>query len=258
MPRLKLLLAYEGTNYLGWQVQAHGPTIQGTLEQALARITGETIRVAASGRTDAGVHAEGQVVSCSTDSRLGAEQLRRALNAVLPEDIAVLGVGEVADHFHARRDAVSKHYRYRILTGHVPDIFQRRYVWHIPSRLDVPAMARAATPLVGTHDFRSFQASGAPRATTVRTIDRLDVCQGRGEADAEVTVDVVADGFLYNMVRNIVGTLVEVGRGARDDTWPAEVLAAQDRRCAGPTAPPHGLCLVGVSYLNDHRHPRDA
>lgn len=257
MPRLKLLLAYEGTNYLGWQVQACGPTIQGTLEKALARITGEAIRVTASGRTDAGVHAEGQVVSCSTNSRLSEEQLRRAVNAVLPEDIAVLRIDTVAESFHARRDAVSKHYRYRIHMGHTRDIFQRRYVWHVPSRLNVPAMARAAAALTGTHDFRSFQASGAPRSTTVRTIERLDIRQGRGGAESKLTLDIVANGFLYNMVRNIVGTLVEVGRGARRPTWPAEVLNAQDRTCAGPTAPPHGLCLVGVSYSHHDRHRRN-
>jgi tRNA pseudouridine38-40 synthase len=245
---LKAIIAYDGSEYYGWQIQADRATVQQTLEAALQRVTGETTRIVASGRTDAGVHALGQVVSFSTSSRLSAAELCRALNAQTPRDLVVREVGEAPDGFHAIRDATSKRYRYVIDDHRLPDVFQRRYAWHVPHPLDAEAMARAARAIRGTHDFASFEASGSERASSVRTVSDVLVARGDGPLQDKIVIEVEADGFLYNMVRNIVGTLVEVGRGARAENWVAEVLVARDRRAAGPTAPPQGLFLVGVRY----------
>lgn len=248
MRALKLILAYDGTDYVGWQLQPGQRTLQGALEDALARITGESIRVIASGRTDAGVHALGQVVSFVTSNRLPAPVLQRALNAELPDDMAVVAAAEAPEGFHAIRDATRKRYRYVIHDGPTRDVFRRRYAWHYRERLDAAAMHRAAQKLAGRHDFRSFQASGAERASSVRTIFEIGVVRGGPADEDQVTLEVEADGFLYKMVRSIIGTLVEVGRQVRPESWPAEVLAACDRRAAGMTAPPQGLCLVRVDY----------
>lgn len=245
---LRLTLAYDGTAYAGWQVQPDQRTLQGALEAALERITGETIRVVASGRTDAGVHALGQVVSFRTASELSAEVFQRALNAGLPHDMAVLAASDAPDDFHAIRDARRKRYRYVIHDGPQRDVFRRHYAWHVKWRLDSDAMQEAARTLVGTHDFRSFETDWPNRTTSVRTVFELDIRRGENEQRDLVACEIEADGFLYNMVRNIVGTLVEVGRGARPIEWPGEVLTAQDRRAAGPTAPPQGLFLLRVVY----------
>ena len=174
--------------------------------------------------------------------------LQKALNAELPPDMAVLSAAEAAADFHATSSARRKRYRYQLDDGPVRDVFERRYVWHVRTRLDATAMHRAAQALVGTHDFSSFETSGSPRESTIRTVFELAVARGQGGAGDRITVEVEADGFLYNMVRTIVGTLVEVGRGAHDEAWPAEVLAARDRNAAGHTAPPQGLFLVRVDY----------
>jgi len=166
----------------------------------------------------------------------------------LPEDVAVIAVEEVREGFHATHDAVRKTYRYQMHTSRTPDVFARRHVWHYPHELDAAAMHEAAQALVGTHDFSSFESVGSERPSSVRTIHQLAVRRGTEESHERVTIEVTGDGFLYNMVRAIVGTLVEVGRGSRDVHWPAEVLAARDRRVAGQTAPPHGLFLVQVDY----------
>jgi tRNA pseudouridine38-40 synthase len=244
----KLTLAYDGTHYAGWQFQPEQLTLQGTLEAALAKITGETIRVRASGRTDAGVHALGQVVSFNTESPLPAKVFQRALNAELPHDISVLDAAEAPLGFHAIRDAVRKRYRYVLDDGPVPDVFRRHFAWHYRERLDAAAMHRAGQSLVGRHDFRSFESAWPQRMSSVRTIYEVSVVRGFSGDENLIVLEVEADGFLYNMVRAIVGTLVEVGRGSRPETWPAEVLAAQDRRVAGMTAPPHGLFLLRVKY----------
>ncbi|MCE5268330.1 MAG: tRNA pseudouridine(38-40) synthase TruA [Planctomycetaceae bacterium] len=280
MRTLRLTIAYDGTDYAGWQFQPDQPTVQQTLETALEKVTGQRIRVLASGRTDAGVHALGQAVRVETESSLPADVLRRALNANLPDDIAVLDVTEVPEGYHPTSDVVRKRYRYVIHDGPVRDVFHRRYCWHyIYARLDAEAMHRAAAALLGKHDFRSFETSGAERATSVRTIFDISVRRGRAgregldaggvspghcdvaetgageggylphaEREECITIEVEADGFLYNMVRAIVGTLVEVGRGRRPESWPGEVLRAMNRRAAGPTAPPQGLFLVRVEY----------
>lgn len=261
MHTLKLTIAYEGAAYAGWQSQADRPTVQGTLEQAIAKVTGQVTRVQASGRTDAGVHALGQVVRLRTASSLPPQVLCRALNANLPEDIVVLDVAAVGADFHPIRDVVRKRYRYVIYDGPVRNVFLRRYAWHYTrGRLDADAMQRAATTLRGTHDFSSFESSGAERLSSVRTIYDFSVTRGNGAAqgrgghndfgspDNFVTIEVEADGFLYNMVRALVGTLVLVGNGSQPEPWPAQVLAAVDRKAAGPTAPPQGLFLLRVVY----------
>jgi len=249
MRTLKLTLSYDGTAYAGWQLQPQRPTVQAALEAAIEKLTGRPVRVRASSRTDAGVHALGQVVGLQTDCRLSPEVLRRALNAYLPRDIAVLGVEEVPEGFHATRDAVCKSYRYVIHDGPIRDVFAQRYCWHYAyGRLDAAAMHRAAQTLLGRHDFASFQSSGAERAHTVRTLFEIGVQRGGAGEPDRIVLEVEGDGFLYNMVRAIVGTLVEVGRGEQPETWPADVVRAVDRSAAGPTAPPQGLWLVWVKY----------
>lgn len=249
----KLTLAYDGTAYAGWQIQVGQRTIQGELEGALARLGGQRIPVVASGRTDAGVHALGQVVSFSARLRLSTDELRAALNATTPPDILVREVQETAAGFHAIRDARSKRYRYVVHDDLLPDVFAGNYAWHVRHTLDEQAMRRAAALLVGRHDFSSFEAAGSPRASSVRTVSDLQV-QRRGRAPFDpleprrLVIEIEADGFLYNMVRNIVGSLVEIGRGKQPVAWLEDVLAARDRRLAGATAPPQGLFLMHVCY----------
>jgi tRNA pseudouridine38-40 synthase len=244
MRTLKLVLEYDGSNYCGWQVQGEAPTIQGVLEQALAEVLGERVRVHGAGRTDARVHALGQVASFSTASKLPAEVLPRALNSLLPRDVAVLEAHEAPADFHARYSARGKVYVYRILNRSVRSPLRLRYVWHLPQRLDVAAMQAAATYLHGRHDFSSFRAAGSEVQTCERTITELAIAE-EGE---EIVVRCAADGFLRHMMRNIVGTLVEVGRGWRRPEDMPGLLTARDRRQAGITAPPQGLCLVAVLY----------
>jgi tRNA pseudouridine38-40 synthase len=276
MRTIKLTLAYDGTDFAGWQTQETGRSVQSALEDALEKITGARPSTLASGRTDAGVHALGQVASFCTESHLPLDVLQRALNAELPRSIAVLDAAEVHDGFHATHDALRKRYRYVLHDGPVRDVFSLRYAWHFGhGRLNVEAMQRAAAALVGTHDFSSFETTGAPRKTSVRTVYELCIeregtaqsspllpGEGQGvratktglsplpspDQSDYVTIEIEANGFLYNMVRTIVGTLVDVGRGARPESWPGEVLAARDRRRAGRTAPPQGLFLVSVQY----------
>lgn len=244
MRTIKLTIAYDGTDYAGWQIQPDRPTVQSVLEEAIQRVTGEASRTLASGRTDAGVHALGQVVGFRTTSKLPPEVFVRALNANLPEDIAVLEAADVADLFHPIGDSIKKRYRYVIHDAEIRDIFCRRYAWHCRYRLDVEPMARAAQVLLGTHDFSSFESAGAPRESSIRTISDISVVR----RDSRIEIEVEADGFLYNMVRAIVGTLVEIGRGSMSEGWIHQVLMAKNRQAAGPTAPPEGLFLVRVDY----------
>ena len=248
MRTIKLTLAYDGAAYAGWQVQSKRNSIQGVVEAAIAKITGKPTRLTASGRTDAGVHALGQVVAFRTNSRLAPEVLMRALNAELPRDIAVLDASEAPEGFHATLSAKRKRYRYLIYDGPVRDVFRRGTAWHCPRKLDAEAMHRAAQALRGTHDFSSFQTQGSPRKSPVRTIYEISVRRGFDGDPHLVAIEIEADGFLYNMVRAIVGSLARVGLHARSEDWIGNVLAARDRRAAGPTAPPHGLFLVEVKY----------
>jgi tRNA pseudouridine38-40 synthase len=248
MTNFKITLAYDGSNYCGWQVQPRGVSIQGEMERAIVKVTRQRVRVTGSGRTDAGVHALGQVGSCEFDTTIPATQLVRALNANLPPAIRVLDVVEAPAGFHAIRDAKGKTYRYRIQQGRVADPFERARTWFIPGMLNVAAMEQAAQYLVGEFDFASFQSAGSPRATTVRHVRRLQVEALAGLLGDVIELEIEANGFLYNMVRNIVGTLVEVGREKYPPEWVMDVREARDRRVAGPTAPPQGLVLVRVAY----------
>ena len=244
MRNIKLVLAYDGTDYSGWQRQPDRRTIQQELEEALGRLTGAEPATTASGRTDAGVHALGQVVHFYTASRHPPETFVKALNAMLPRDVRVLDAREVPQAFHATVDARSKRYRYVIDNAPVADPFRLRYAYHLHPRLDAPAMDRAAQLLAGRHDFHSFETHWPNRASSVRTIFRLDVTR---DGDT-VGVEVEADGFLYNMVRSITGTLLLVGTGRWSAARVAAALAAENRADAGPTAPPQGLFLVRVHY----------
>ncbi|HEX4609775.1 MAG TPA: tRNA pseudouridine(38-40) synthase TruA [Urbifossiella sp.] len=249
---LRLTLRYDGTDFSGWQTQPGRRTVQKTLEAAIATITRESrIRVNASGRTDAGVHALGQVANVYTTTKLPCDTLRKAVNAKLPADVAVREVAEAAQSFCANKDAVRKRYRYVIQDGRVPDPFLRKYAWLARTPLDADAMRRAGACLVGRHDFRCFETEWPNRLTSVRTITDLTV----DRLDETIRIEVEADGFLYNMVRAITGTLVQVGRGHWPEGEVAEVLRAMDRRRAGPTAPPEGLFLLRVTYADGGGEP---
>jgi tRNA pseudouridine38-40 synthase len=244
MRNIRLTLNYDGTDFHGWQTQPGLRTVQETLEGALAALTGERIRVNASGRTDTGVHAVGQVVNFRSETRLTPEVLVRAINAHLPADVVVREAADALESFDANRDAKSKLYRYVLHDGAVPDLFMRRYCHHTRYRLDAAVMARAAACLCGRHDFRSFETEWPNRASSVRTIMHLAV----NRFGDWIWLDVEADGFLYNMVRSIAGTLINVGRGYWLEARVAEILKAQDRTQAGPTAPAQGLFLMRVRY----------
>lgn len=233
----RLVVAYDGTRYAGWQRQRNAPTIQATLEAALRQLSGRRVTAIAAGRTDAGVHAWGQVVHARLRTRLSPGTLRQALNAILPPDIVIRHAHYVPGTFHARYDAARKWYRYRILESADKPLFDRWYVHRVPQRLHLSIMQRAAQAWVGRHDFRAFHSNGRPVDSTRRTVHRLRISrQGR-----EVRIDVEADGFLYHMVRRMVGMLLEIGRGRR----PA----------IAPTAPAKGLCLMRVSYAKGARPP---
>ena len=249
MSFFKLTLAYDGTDFSGWQAQPDRRTVQGILQHAWKKVTGETVSVTATSRTDAGVHALNQVVGIETSTHLTAADLYGAINAYLPEDVVLLTIETAAEGFHATHDATGKRYRYRICNQRQRPLFERRFVWHVPQPLNVEAMRDSAALLVGKHDFASFQSAGSERESTVRTVLAAEVRHAEpGVPDGHVWIEVEGDGFLYNMVRIIVGTLVEVGLGKRPAESVGEVLAAKDRRVAGKTAPPQGLTLLDVQY----------
>jgi tRNA pseudouridine38-40 synthase len=244
MRNFKLILTYDGTDFSGWQTQPGYRTVQDTLEEAIAAVTGVRPHANASGRTDAGVHAVGQGVNFYADTRLEPETLLRAVNAHLPADVVVRDAAEVGPSFDANKDAVRKLYRYVIRDAPVPDPFLRKYAACSKQRLDAAAMARAARALVGRHDFHSFETDWPNRMSSIRTVTHLTV----NRAGDYVWIDVEADGFLYNMVRAISGTLMNVGRGFWPESKVAEILSAEDRKEAGPTAPACGLFLMRVTY----------
>jgi tRNA pseudouridine38-40 synthase len=241
---IKLVLSYDGTEFSGWQRQPDRRTVQQVLEEALGELTGVQPPTNASGRTDAGVHALGQVVHFLTASKHPAEVFVKALNAKLPADVRILSAEDVPQAFHCTLDAKSKRYRYVIDNSPIADPFLRRTAWHVFQPLDAGAMQRAGQALVGRHDFHSFETHWPNRTSSVRTIYDLTVTR----AGSLVTLEVEADGFLYNMVRSITGTLTLVGTGRRPEGWVAEALAAEDRAEAGPTAPPQGLFMLYVHY----------
>lgn len=244
MRNIKLTISYDGTNYRGWQLQKNGPTVQAEIEKAVKKVFRKDCRVHGAGRTDAGVHAKAQVAHFKTSIGIGIENIPAALNAVLPEDVAVVRAEEVTQDFHSRFDARSKHYRYYILNTRRREPFRERYSWRLGYALDVPLMKKESGALLGRHDFKSFQASDNRERSSVRTISRIDLKKGK----PFLTMDIEADGFLYNMVRNIVGTLVDVGRGHLDPGSTSRILKNRDRTTAGPTAPAKGLFLIKVKY----------
>lgn len=245
MRNIRILLQYEGTRYQGWQrQQSTENTIQGKLEQLLARMCGEPIEVQGSGRTDAGVHAKGQVANFHTHSRMSVEEMLEYINRYLPEDVAVIDISEAAPRFHSRLNACGKHYEYRIINSAVPDVFQRRYALEVPEALDVQAMERAAEYLLGEHDFKSFTSAKRSRKSTIRRIDEIKITK-EGHL---LRFSFKGSGFLHHMIRIVMGTLLEVGMGKRRPENVAEVLEAHDRELAGPLMPAKGLTLVEVFF----------
>jgi len=272
MPTFKITLAYDGTDFVGWQRQANGVSIQALIEDALRTLDGRDVTVTGAGRTDAGVHALGQVAAFTIARELGPDALVRALNAHLPHAVRVLTAEDAPSTFHPRFGARTKTYRYRLWNGDVMSPFERRYAWHVPGPLDLEAMCAAARIFEGRHDFAAFQATGSSVATTERAIMSSRVIAGlkpratsdppamdtRGAIDARgaglqpceplIVYEVTGSGFLRHMVRIIVGSLVEIGRGRQPVEWISGVIASRNRSMAGPTAPPDGLFLVRVEY----------
>lgn len=246
MPRVKLVLEYDGGAYVGWQVQPNGPSLQAAVQAALGKLHGVAeVPVEVAGRTDAGVHARGQVVALTEPRALPLQAYARGLNSLLPDDIAVVAAAQVADDFDPRRHAKGKIYRYTIFNAPHPSPLLRRFAWSIFTPLAVDAMREAAPALLGRHDFSAFRAADCQAATPTRELRRITIA---GEAGGLITVEFEGTAFLKHMVRNLVGSLVEVGRGKERPAWLGEVLAGKDRAAAGPTAPAHGLCLEAVLY----------
>lgn len=260
MHNLKIVLAYDGSEFSGWQVQPDAATIQGTLASAIGRVTGEKVLPQASGRTDAGVHALAQVATFATESPMPARNLVKALNDVLPPSIRVIESSEAPLEFHARKSAQAKTYRYRIYRGAICSPFLARYVWHYPYPLDQDAMRRAAGLVIGEHDFTSFAAVDSERGRKDETISGVDSgvpsnvrrifasAWDHGSEGEELVYTVRGSGFLHHMVRNLVGTFVLVGKGTLKPADVTGILAARDRSAAGSTAPASGLYLASVEY----------
>jgi tRNA pseudouridine38-40 synthase len=252
MPTFKIVLAYDGAGYVGWQRQDNGVSIQAQIEDALRAIDGRDVTVTGAGRTDAGVHALGQVAAFTMVRELEPHAVANALNGSLPRAIRVIEAEEAPPGFHPQFSAHRKTYRYRLWHDEVMSPFEREYAWHVPGPLDIEAMSAAARQLEGRHDFVAFQAAGSSVATTEReifeSVFRISEPAPRTSPSPLLCYEITGTGFLRHMVRIIVGSLVEIGRGRRPVEWIAGVIAARDRTLAGPTAPPHGLFLVAVDY----------
>ncbi|MEK6564071.1 MAG: tRNA pseudouridine(38-40) synthase TruA [Candidatus Omnitrophota bacterium] len=262
MRNIKLIIEYDGTNYSGWQIQnspqsiVHSPqkkSIQEVIEKTLQRILREKVKIIGSGRTDSGVHALAQTANFKTNSSLALKKIQKALNSLLPADISIKEVWEADKDFHSRYRAKSKIYRYFILNSEIRSAFLDKHAWHIPYQLDVRLMRKESKALVGRHDFKSFCASGSSVKTTVRTIKKISVKEALSPqlsalSSPAIIIEIEANGFLYNMVRNIVGTLVEIGRGRFKEKDLNRILLARNRKQAGPTAPAQGLFLAEVKY----------
>ena len=244
MRNIKLTISYDGVNYNGWQNQPGKKTIEGELQRAISELTGTLTKINGASRTDAGVSALGQVANFIIDSPIPTENFVKAISHRLPRDIVVTEAVEVDCDFDASGSAKSKHYRYTIFTGKNRNVLRTRNCWHKQGRLNITAMNAAAQMLIGTFDFKSFAAAADKRESSVRTVMLCGVTQ----EEKWIYIDIEADRFLYNMVRNIVGTLVEVGRGRWQPEKIKEILEARDRTAAGPTAPPEGLCLIEIKY----------
>ncbi|MHC5074343.1 MAG: tRNA pseudouridine(38-40) synthase TruA [Planctomycetota bacterium] len=242
--KIKLTIAYDGSGYHGWQRQPNNLTIEEVVSEAISGLVGQAVKVQGASRTDAGVSAIGQAASIEIDSPIPTENLAKAITDRLPEDIAVSEAQEVPGDFDVVSDVKSKLYRYTIYTGKLRPVFEIRNVWHLPVKLDIDSMNETAKYLVGRYDFKSFASAADTRESTVREIYRCEVMR-EGE---RIYFDVEGDGFLYNMVRNIVGTLVEAGVGRMEPIKMKEILEVKDRTAAGPIAPAAGLCLISIEY----------
>ncbi len=245
MRNIKITLEYDGTNYSGWQIQKNtNQTIQQILQEALTIINKSPVKITGAGRTDAGVHALGQVANFRFDVNVPIERIPAAINSLIPEDIVCRSAQEVPMEFHARFDTRGKKYRYRIYNQLLPSVFLRNYAYHFKHSMDLSVMKKAAGYLEGTHDFKAFQASGSPIIDTVRTIFKVEII----EKKPEIWLEISGNGFLYNMVRIIVGTLIETAMGNISINEFKNILVSGDRKRAGFTAPAHGLTLVKVYY----------
>lgn len=245
MRNIRMILQYEGTRYQGWQKQTSTDnTIQGKLENLLTRMCNESIEIHGSGRTDAGVHAMGQVANFHTNSEMTTEEMLEYINRYLPEDIAVVALSEVSPRFHSRLNACGKHYEYRIINSEIPHVFHRRYALEVPERLDVMAMERAASYLCGEHDFKSFTSAKKGKKSTVRRIDEIMITR---EEDIFI-FSFKGSGFLHHMIRILMGTLLQVGKGERSPESIIELIEAKNREQAGPLVPAKGLTLIEVYF----------
>ena len=242
---LKITIEYDGQEYHGWQRQKSDHSIQAEIEKALFKMSRTSITVIGSGRTDAGVHALGQVAHFGCQTDLGADVFHKALNSLLPEDIIIRECSQVPETFHARYDAKSKIYHYKILNRPLPSAIGRQYAWFIRKQLKLNAMREACLYIIGEHDFKAFEGTGSPRSSTVRHVMNAELTESTSDL---LIFKIEANGFLRFMVRNIVGTLVDVGRGKTRPEEFKQILASKDRSLAGATAPAHGLCLVEVKY----------
>ena len=244
MKNIKLILQYDGSNYHGFQIQPSVETVQGVLERTVREITGETVRVYGCSRTDAGVHAYRYVAGFKTDTPIPSDKISVVMNNYLPSDIRILSSTEETEEFHPRFSCISKTYRYIINTDDIPDVFMRNYEWQIKKGLDINAMKEACKYITGEHDFRSFMTSGPDMETTVRNVFSLDV----KKEDKKIVIYINADGYLYNMVRIITGTLCLAGEGKITPEYVGDIIDKKDRNFAGPTAPPQGLYLYEIYY----------
>lgn len=240
----RMTVSYDGKDFAGWQVQPGQRTVQGCIQEGLGKLMKHPVTIHGSGRTDSGVHATGQVFHFRAQTTIPIERMVKAINARLPNDIAILDAAQADPEFHARYDASEKTYRYRILNTPVRNPLLQHYAWHVMEKLDTDKIEKSLLHLIGAHDFAGFAASGSPRSTTVRTLSRAELFR---EGD-EILLQFTADGFLYHMVRNLAGTLVEIGMGRKSPLWIDEILEGKDRSLAGKTAPPQGLYLIAVKY----------
>ena len=247
MKRIFLRVAYDGTDFVGWQIQSEGRTVEGELNKAINALTGETIEVIGASRTDSGVHAKGNVAVFDTESTIPADRFMYALNSLLPEDVSIVESKEVADDFHPRHCTSIKTYEYRIFVSRINDPLKRRYAYRFPTDLDVNRMDEAAKYLIGEHDFKSYCCVRTQAETTVRKLYSADVFH---DGD-DIVIRVSGAGFLYNMVRIIAGSLMEVGSGKKDTLFIKEALEGTDRTLAGPTAEPQGLTLINIEFADE-------
>ena len=247
MRRIKLIVAYDGTEYSGWQIQPEAQTIEMCLDKAIHELTGENVHVTGESRTDAGVHAYGNVAVFDTESTIPGDRFTFALNRFLPDSIVIQDSWEVSVDFHPRHCNTRKTYEYRILNTAVPLPQKRNFTWHVTGSIDIDKMREAAAYIVGEHDFKSFCCVRTQAESTVRTIYSLEVLQ----EGSEIIIRIKGNGFLYNMVRIITGTLIQVGKGRFKPEYVKQMLEAKDRTVAGQTAPPQGLTLVGIEYVDN-------